>query len=134
MRHWLQDGGLQQEILDVRRLLLQNFFEQIVEDIPVAAGEGGDERARVGLPLQSLHDGSDWVHQPLRLSAFVEAPRQALEGVLARHPEVRRLADNGWLHLFRIDPETGSAWQYCHGGWQQAPGRATTAGAPPAGA
>ena len=44
--------------------------------IGVLEGNGGD--LRVGLPLQSLHDGERWVHEPLRLSVFIEAPESAI--------------------------------------------------------
>jgi uncharacterized protein YbcC (UPF0753/DUF2309 family) len=68
--------------------------------IGVLEGNGGD--LRVGLPLQSLHDGKRWVHEPLRLSVFIEAPAAAMDDVIARHELVRNLVENGWLHLFRI--------------------------------
>ncbi|TSE20444.1 hypothetical protein Talka_00790 [Tepidimonas alkaliphilus] len=76
--------------------------------IGVLEGNGGD--LRVGLPLQSLHDGQRWVHEPLRLSVYIEAPRQAMEDVLARHALVRQLVDHQWLHLFQIDDE-GRVWR-----------------------
>ena len=69
--------------------------------IGVFEGNGGD--LRTGLPLQSLHDGSAWVHQPLRLAVFIEAPANAIEQVLERNPPIQGLVRNGWLHLFRID-------------------------------
>jgi uncharacterized protein YbcC (UPF0753/DUF2309 family) len=69
----------------------------------VFEGNGGD--LRIGLPLQSLHDGERWVHTPLRLSVFIEAPRAALEGVLRKHATVRQLVEHGWLHLFQLDAE-----------------------------
>ena len=71
--------------------------------IGVFEGNGGD--LRTGLPLQSLHDGSAWVHQPLRLSVFIEAPAEAIDQVIDRNPSVGNLLANGWLHLFRIDDE-----------------------------
>lgn len=68
--------------------------------IGVLEGNGGD--LRVGLPLQSLHDGRRWMHEPLRLSVYIEAPCAAMDAVIARHTLVRQLVDNGWLHLFHI--------------------------------
>ena len=68
--------------------------------IGVLEGNGGD--LRVGLPMQSLHDGKRWVHEPLRLSVFIEAPQLAIDDIIARHELVRQLVENGWLHLFRI--------------------------------
>ena len=40
---------------------------------------------------------------------------------------VGRLADNGWLHLFRIDAEAGWIWRYHTAGWRAEP----PGGAPP---
>ena len=83
----------------------------------VFEGNGGD--LRIGLPMQSLHDGRHWQHTPLRLSVFIEAPQAAIDSIMARHLIVRQLVDNQWLHLFQIDaagPQTaiyryaGSAW------------------------
>ncbi len=67
----------------------------------VFEGNGGD--LRIGLPLQSVHDGEHFRHTPLRLSVFIEAPRAAIEGVIAKHALVRQLVENEWLHLFRLD-------------------------------
>lgn len=71
----------------------------------IQQGNGGD--LKTGLPLQSVHDGRDWVHEPLRLSAFIEAPCDDIEAVLARHESVRQLVENGWLHLFAIESGEG---------------------------
>ncbi len=78
-------------------------------------GAGGD--LRIGLALQSVHNGQDWVHQPLRLSVLVEAPAEAIDGIIAKHAVVEQLALNGWLHLIRIDSETGALLQRGRGGW-----------------
>jgi len=67
----------------------------------VLEGNGGD--LRTGLPLQSLHDGEAWMHEPLRLSVFIEAPQHAIDDVIRRHEMVRELVENGWLHLFQVD-------------------------------
>jgi uncharacterized protein YbcC (UPF0753/DUF2309 family) len=68
--------------------------------IGVLEGNGGD--LRVGLSMQSLHDGKRWVHEPLRLSVLIEAPAAAIDDIIRRHELVRQLVENGWLHLFRI--------------------------------
>jgi uncharacterized protein len=71
----------------------------------VFEGNGGD--LRIGLAMQSLHDGTNLRHRPLRLSVFIEAPRESIETVMSRHAVVHELVGNGWLHLLRIDPDTG---------------------------
>ena len=88
--------------------------------IGVFEGNGGD--LRIGLPLQSLHDGRSLRHTPLRLSVFIEAPRAAIDSVMASHQIVRQLVGNGWLHLFRIDPQTNAVEQQLHGVWHAAQG------------
>jgi hypothetical protein len=70
--------------------------------IGVFEGNGGD--LRIGLSRQSLHDGERWVHEPLRLTVIIDASAQAIEAVIAKHPLVRDLVDNGWLHLWRFGP------------------------------
>ena len=88
----------------------------------VFEGNGGD--LRIGLPMQSLHDGQTLRHTPLRLSVFIEAPQAAIDNVMAAHEVVRHLVGNGWLHLFRIDPDTGAVTQCRLGAWVAAHGAA----------
>lgn len=70
-------------------------------NIGVFEGNGGD--LRVGLPRQSLHDGNDWVHEPLRLTVIIDAPQHAIEAVIGKHAVIQQLLDNRWLHLWRFD-------------------------------
>jgi uncharacterized protein YbcC (UPF0753/DUF2309 family) len=67
----------------------------------VFEGNGGD--LRVGLPLQSVHDGAEFVHTPQRLSVFIAAPVEAITAVLHKHPKIRALVENEWLFLFQLD-------------------------------
>jgi uncharacterized protein YbcC (UPF0753/DUF2309 family) len=84
--------------------------------IGVIEGNGGD--LRLGLALQSLHDGRRWVHEPLRLSVFIEAPAAAIDEVIAGNGMVHDLVANEWLHLFRIGDD-GEVWHRAPaGGWQ----------------
>jgi uncharacterized protein YbcC (UPF0753/DUF2309 family) len=71
--------------------------------IGVFEGNTGD--LRIGLARQSVHDGARWMHMPLRLSVFIDAPRDRIDRIIARHPTVRQLVDNQWLHLFRFGPD-----------------------------
>lgn len=77
--------------------------------IGVFEGNGGD--LRIGLPLQSLHDGERWMHTPLRLSVFIEAPCARIAAIIERHATVRHLVAGGWLHLFCIDPQNNEVRQ-----------------------
>ncbi|ASA55558.1 YbcC family protein [Vibrio gazogenes] len=67
----------------------------------VFEGNGGD--LRIGLSRQSLHDGQQWRHEPLRLTVVIDAPEAAIESVLSRHPMVKQLVDNQWLYLARFE-------------------------------
>ena len=85
-------------------------------NIGVFEGNGGD--LRIGLPMQSLHDGQHFRHTPLRLSVFIQAPQAAIDSTIAASATVRQLLDNGWLHLFRLGDDAG-VWRYQPGGgWQ----------------
>ncbi|WP_420583928.1 YbcC family protein [Ruegeria sp.] len=74
--------------------------------------EGNNGAPRPGLPWQSVHDGERLQHDPLRLSVIIEAPCEAMSDILSRHPEVRALFDNGWLHLIAMDENGKLAWRY----------------------
>lgn len=83
--------------------------------IGVFEGNGGD--LRIGLSKQSLHDGTDWRHEPLRLTVVIDASAEAIERVIARHVVVRRLLHNHWLHLWRFAAQGGFE-RYFRGQWQ----------------
>jgi uncharacterized protein len=78
--------------------------------IGVFEGNGGD--LRIGLPLQSVHDGRQWMHTPLRLSVFIEAPRERIDAIVSKHEVVRQLVENQWIYLFRIDSQTNRVEPY----------------------
>ena len=83
----------------------------------VLEGNGGD--LRIGLSLQSLNDGERWIHSPLRLAVFIEASRPAIDRVLEKHPKVKDLVDNEWLHLFQLDASERTVFARRKGAWQQ---------------
>lgn len=85
--------------------------------VGVFEGNGGD--LRIGLPWQSLHDGERWLHTPLRLTVVIEAPREAIDRVIAKHEIVRQLVENNWLYLARLDKD--SMEMYRRGTWQSWP-------------
>ena len=76
------------------------LIHNVVGGIGVVQGNGG--ALRPGLPWQAVHDGKGLAHTPLRLSVLIDAPTAALTEILARHPQVKALFDNGWLHLFAL--------------------------------
>ncbi|MEJ1157278.1 YbcC family protein [Prosthecomicrobium sp. N25] len=90
-------------------------LHNVVGQLGVLEGNGGD--LRVGLPWQSLHDGRKFVHEPVRLSVFVEAPEERIDAVLVKHAGVRELVENGWLTLFAIADDGGLLRRARRGGW-----------------
>jgi uncharacterized protein YbcC (UPF0753/DUF2309 family) len=97
------------EVFGAGNKLLHN----VTGGMGVIEGNGGLLRA--GVPWQSIHDGANFVHEPLRMSVVIEAPPEAMTAVLKRHPEVSRLFDNRWLHLFALDDKGHMAWRYAGG-------------------
>jgi uncharacterized protein YbcC (UPF0753/DUF2309 family) len=88
-------------------------LHNVVGTIGVQEGNGGD--LRVGLPMQSIHDGAGLVHEPLRLNVVIEAPTAAMTEVIARHDLVRNLLDNGWMALFAMDGSGRIVQRYAGG-------------------
>ena len=76
---------------------------------------------RIGLPLQSVHDGIYWRHEPLRLTVLIDAPRERIQAIVERQPDVARLVNNQWLWLHRILPGGGQE-RFVKGEWHLCPG------------
>ena len=84
--------------------------------VGVFEGNGGDLRS--GLAWQSVHDGKKLMHQPVRLSVVIAAPRQAITDIIQGAPDVAALVNNQWLWLYQLDEDgTVHSWQGHH--WQQ---------------
>lgn len=89
-------------------------IHHVIAGIGVTEGNAGD--LRTGLPLQSIHDGKTFVHEPRRLTVIIESEIDRIDAVLNNQPAVRELFENGWLHLICI---TGTkAHQRRHKIWQ----------------
>ncbi len=84
----------------------------------VFEGNGGD--LRIGLARQSVHDGSAWRHEPLRLTVVIDAPADAIERVIHQHAVVQQLVEHGWLHLWRF-AQGGEFRRYAAGTWLPLP-------------
>ena len=85
-------------------------LHNVVGTFGVWQGNGGD--LQPGLPLQSVHDGTRWVHEPLRLNVFIEAERHAIESIIAKQPGVRELVENGWVNLFAMETSGKHIYRY----------------------
>jgi uncharacterized protein YbcC (UPF0753/DUF2309 family) len=86
-------------------------IHQVVAGIGVIEGNAGDLRS--GLPLQSIHDGEKFVHEPRRLTVYLESETHLIDAVLDAHPQVKQLFDHQWIHLIAL---TGNTAQLRDGG------------------
>jgi hypothetical protein len=89
-------------------------IHQVVSGIGVIEGNAGDLRG--GLPLQSIHDGKKFVHEPRRLTVIIESAPERIDAVLDAHPQVKELFDNQWLHLIALTGSTALIRK--HGEWR----------------
>ncbi|MDP2027488.1 YbcC family protein [Sulfuriferula sp.] len=78
--------------------------------IGVFEGNGGD--LRIGLPLQSVHDGQRWMHEPIRLTVVIAAPAHMVSRIVERHPKIKHLVDNRWLWLWLLEDEGNALVAY----------------------
>jgi uncharacterized protein YbcC (UPF0753/DUF2309 family) len=83
----------------------------------VFEGNGGD--LRIGLAQQSLHDGKQWRHHPIRLNVYIAAPREAIDDIINEYPMVKDLIQHHWLCLFQWDIENDAVWSYKNHGWEK---------------
>jgi uncharacterized protein YbcC (UPF0753/DUF2309 family) len=85
-------------------------LHNVTAGIGVLEGYAGD--LRTGLPIQSVHDGVNFQHEPLRLKVIIEAPIDAINSVLKKHESVRNLCDNGWLFILALNEEGHVSHRY----------------------
>lgn len=85
-------------------------LHNIVGGMGVLEGFAGD--LRVGLPMQSVHDGNEYQHEPQRLNVIIEAPVDKMSKILEKHDSIRQLCDNQWIYLFAMNKEGKVAYKY----------------------
>ncbi|MGB0524261.1 MAG: YbcC family protein [Flammeovirgaceae bacterium] len=88
--------------VDNKRLGAGNkTLHNVTAGLGVLEGAKGD--LRIGLPFQSIHDGKNYQHLPLRLNVVIEAPITAINEILAKHANVKDLCDHEWINLMIMD-------------------------------
>ncbi|MEP6600214.1 MAG: DUF2309 domain-containing protein [Nitrospirota bacterium] len=93
-------------------------YHNIVGRVGVMAGSWSD--LRIGLPAQTVLNGGEPYHEPMRLLAVIEAPRDRIRAIIDRHPLLEHLFNGGWVSLVSLDPSDGEVYDY-HGagGWKR---------------
>lgn len=91
-------------------------YHNVVGRIGVITGVWSD--LRLGLPAQTVLNGSVPYHEPMRLLTVIEAPRDRIDRVINKHPILGQLIKLGWITLVSLDPTDGLCYR-CNrgGGW-----------------
>jgi len=83
-------------------------IHNVVGQFGVLQGNGGD--LMTGLPWQSVHDGKQLQHEPLRLLVLITAPRSSVQRIIEKHAAVRNLVTNGWVCLVAWEDNQFFRW------------------------
>ena len=85
-------------------------LHNVVGGLGVLEGFAGD--LRTGLPWQSVHDGTQYQHEPQRLNVIIEAPIDEMSKILKKHDSIRHLVDHQWIYLFAINDTGKVTYRY----------------------
>ncbi len=85
-------------------------LHNITSALGVIEGFGGD--LRVGLPEQAVHDGTNFQHEPVRLSVIVNAPTDAIKNIIEKHEHIKNLVQNEWIYLMHMN-DVGQVTHKC---------------------
>jgi len=94
-------------------------LHNVTAGLGVLEGASGD--LRQGLAWQSVHDGHNFQHDPVRLNVIIQAPIDAISKVLDKHDSVKDLCENEWITLFSLNDKGQVEYRYVKDiGWVQA--------------
>jgi len=85
-------------------------YHTVVGRLGVMWGERSD--LRLGLASQTVLNGAEPYHEPMRLLTVVEAPRARVESVIARHQVLKHLYHGQWVHLVVLESDRGAWYRY----------------------
>lgn len=85
-------------------------YHNIVADVAVMYGTQSD--VRIGLSRQTVLDGELPYHEPMRLTAIIEAPRERIAAVIRRNEILQRLFRLQWVHLLALDSQAATVLRY----------------------
>lgn len=86
------------------------IYHNVVGNFGVMAGPWSD--LRLGLSWQTVMNGELPFHEPMRLVSIVEAPRNEIEKLIAKHELLQHFYHNEWVHLVVLEPEEGILYRY----------------------
>ncbi len=79
-------------------------YHNVVGRVGVMYGSQSD--LRIGLPTQTVLDGEQPFHEPMRLFVIIEAPLERISMIIGRHDLLQHLTGNHWINLVALDPAT----------------------------
>ncbi|HMV55580.1 MAG TPA: DUF2309 domain-containing protein [Nitrospira sp.] len=91
------------------------IYHNVTGGIGVMTGSQSD--LRMGLPTQTVMCGEAPYHEPMRLTAIIEAPRERLSAIIERQPLLEKLFNNRWLLLIACEPAEAKYYRYDGGKW-----------------
>lgn len=95
------------------------IYHNVVGRFGIMSGPWSD--LRLGLALQTVMNGEMPYHEPMRLLSVIEAPREWIEKLIARHEVLQHFYHNAWVHLVAWDPTDGEFYRYLPSGtWTRA--------------
>ena len=85
-------------------------YHNVVGRIGVMTGAWSD--LRIGLPAQTVLNGEEAYHEPMRLLAVIEAPRDLISAIIRRQRLLQQLFHGEWMTLVALEPEHGQFYRY----------------------
>lgn len=86
------------------------IYHNVVGRFGIMSGPWSD--LRLGLALQTVMNGEVPYHEPMRLLSVIEAPRERIVKLIARHEVLKQYYHNEWVHLVALEPEDGVFYRY----------------------
>jgi uncharacterized protein YbcC (UPF0753/DUF2309 family) len=86
------------------------IYHNVVGRIGIMSGPWSD--LRLGLARQTVMNGDVPYHEPMRLLTVIQAPRERIEKLIARHEVLQHFYHNEWVHLVALEPEEGVPYRY----------------------
>ncbi len=86
------------------------IYHNVVGRFGIMSGPWSD--LRLGLAWQTVMNGDVPYHEPMRLLTIVEAPREWIDKLIARHEVLQHFYHNEWVHLVALEPEEGILYRY----------------------
>ncbi|HEY6084760.1 MAG TPA: DUF2309 domain-containing protein, partial [Nitrospira sp.] len=85
-------------------------YHNVVGRLGIMSGPWSD--LRLGLARQTVMNGDMPYHEPMRLLTIIEAPRERIDKLIARHEVLQHYYHNEWVHLVALDPEDQVWYRY----------------------